>query len=641
MAEVEYRNEDGPESPLSDEIQDNVKRAKDHQRDWRDEAIESFDFYAGDQYSDDERAYLEEQLRPAITFNRVGPVIDAVHGHQINNEQDVKFLPRESSDDPMAELYSEVLRWADDLCDAPDEVADAFMDTAIAGMGWCEVYMSYDEDPDGKLYSASHVPSLEMGWDPTARKRNISDARYVFRERWWKRKEAEARWPELRNIVLSDTDVEDMQAGMHDASEAFKYENDSRRFYDPHKREVKITHYQWWEKKKIYRVLDRNTGRVIELSPGKFEKLRESLDAMGTPYVQQMKRKYFEAYLAGNHVLESNPMDTDAFTYLCITGKRDNNRNYWFGVVKGMKDPQRWSNKFFAEMQDFMASNRQGGVLAEEDAFTNVRKAEEDWNRNDAFILLAPGAIGANKIKERQQINYPSGLDRLMEIAISSIPDTSGINLEMLGMVDRNQPGVLEAQRKRASVNILAHFFKSLQKFQRARGRLALHYIQNYLSDGRTIRITGQQGQKLIQLNQNPNPNAKYDIIVDEAPSSPNQKEETFAILSNLLPFLLKMGLPAPPEILDYVPLPKTMVQNWKQAIQNQKPDPVQMAKAAKEQSAAMLNQAKTQTEQADAQEAMADAKQALADAEYKLAQARREMANIENDEIEAISKLD
>ena len=65
---------------------------------------------------------------------------------------------------------------------------------------------------------------------------------------------------------------------------------------------------------------------------------------------------------------------------------------------------------------------------------------------------------------------------------------------------DANQPGILEAQRKQAAMTILATLFDSMRRFRKINGRIRLHYIKNYLSDGRLIRIGGPDGRRIIPL---------------------------------------------------------------------------------------------------------------------------------------------
>jgi hypothetical protein len=49
-------------------------------------------------------------------------------------------------------------------------------------MGWIECYLDRDIDPDG-IVAGRRVDPLEMLPDPNARQRNLSDARFVIRER--------------------------------------------------------------------------------------------------------------------------------------------------------------------------------------------------------------------------------------------------------------------------------------------------------------------------------------------------------------------------------------------------------------------------------------------------------------------------
>ena len=98
----------------------------------------------------------------------------------------------------------------------------------------------------------------------------------------------------------------------------------------------------------------------------------------------------------------------------------------------------------------------------------------------------------------------------------------------------------------------------------------------------------------------------QYDVIVDQSPTSTSQKEETWAVMQQLLPVALKMGLPVPPELLDYMPIPSTLAQKWKEMIMHkeQQPEPQDQADAMKKmadadlsQSKAELNRAKVQSE--------------------------------------------
>lgn len=130
------------------------------------------------------------------------------------------------------------------------------------------------------------------------------------------------------------------------------------------------------------------------------------------------------------------------------------------------------------------------------------------------------------------------------------------------------------------------------------------------MSDGRLIRITTDEGEQYVPLTKPPEEVRKYDVVVSEAPTSPNQKEETFALLSAVMPQLVQMGVPIPPEVLEFLPLPADLIAKWKQMLTQPNPAQEQLqqanlaltqARAEKEQSVAMLNQVKAMVEQAEA----------------------------------------
>jgi hypothetical protein len=597
------------------------KDAKDHQRDWRNEAKENYDFYAGRQWTDDEQAEMEEQLRPPITFNRIQPMVAAVKGQFINNRLEMRYYPREQGDVQVNEMLTGAAQWADDECDAEDELTEVFEDLCITGMGWSETRISYDEDMDGKIHTAERVSPLEMYWDHTAKRKNLGDAKYLMRGRWISRKEAETRWTELKGKDFTETSDEplwDEDEGFqepHDAAKAHFYENDFSQWYNKHKDQVFVVQVQWWEHAPTYRVADPATGKLIEIDDERFSKLKDALEEQGIKYIRQLKKVYYEAFVVGPFVVDAGDSPCpNAFTLRCVTGKRDAQKKHWFGLVRGMVDPQRWANKFYSDIEDMITSNRLGGAFIEQSALVDPRQAEEIWNDPNPLIQVQDGAISRGAIMERNPINYPQGMDRMMEWAVNALPAVTGINLEMMGFADRDQPNVLEVQRKKSALGVLADLFDSMRRFNKERARVVLYFIQEYISDGRLIRILGENNkEQYVPLWKDPEAR-RYDVVVDEAASSVNQKEETFAVLMQLAPFLTSAGIPPPVETLDYLPLPASFTAAWKQQLEPKPP---------------------SKMEQVAVQRQIAEAKEAETEAPLNMAEARKKMAEAEAQELE------
>jgi hypothetical protein len=162
-------------------------------------------------------------------------------------------------------------------------------------------------------------------------------------------------------------------------------------------------------------------------------------------------------------------------------------------------------------------------------------------------------------IQPKPQSGLPTGQAEMLQFSMSAMPLVTGVNMEMLGMKDTQQAGVLEYQRRQAGVTILAPLFDSLRRFRVAQGKIMLRMIQNYLADDRLIRSVEQDHQRYLPLNRSAVV-GEYDVIVDEAPSSPNSKDRNFSIIQSLWPMLQNAMSPAiAAEIVRYSPLPESL----------------------------------------------------------------------------------
>jgi hypothetical protein len=287
------------------------------------------------------------------------------------------------------------------------------------------------------------------------------------------------------------------------------------------------------------------------------------------------------------------------YTWKCMTAERDRNKGTWFGIVRAMMDPQRWANKWMSQSLHILNTGAKGGILAEADAFDDQRAAEDDWADPSAIVFTAPGALSGNKIIPRPQNQAPPQLAELLTLAISSIRDCTGVNLELLGLVEKDQPGVVEHMRKQAGMTVLAGLFDSLRRYRKEQGRLMLWYITNFLSDGRLIRIGGPSQAQYVPLVHQGGV-VEYDVIVDDTPTSPNTKERAWGVLMQMFPFIAKMAVPPQVymELLKYSPLPETIVSKIETILQQQQTQPPPDPKMIVAQSQAALNQARAQATQ-------------------------------------------
>jgi hypothetical protein len=554
------------------------KESDKHLGDWMKEAREMFDLVSGEQWSQSDKAKLEEMGRVPVVFNRIGPVVDSICGTEVNNRQQVQFIPRTPGDSGVNEVLTGAAQWVRDQCDAEDEESDAFFDVVVCGLGWTETHLETSDDPEGQVLIERRDP-MSMRYDPAAKKRNLADMKWVQRDEFLCKEEIEEKWEGCDVGMPTVDEIANQEGRAHDATTAWTY-RDNASGWDQQTGKYLVIHHQWYTLETFWRMVDPATGQMVDMPDDRMQAMAKKMPQIQSAAVRLQRKIYKQAFVCGGCVLEKSllPVQGAGFTFKALTGKRDRNNNTWYGIVRPMADPQRWANKFFSQILHIINSNAKGGLMVEEGAVDNVRKLEDTWAQSDSINIFNEGALSGNKVQPKPMPAYPVGPERLMEFAVSSIRDTSGVNLELLGMADRQQAGYLESQRKESGLVILATFFDSLRRYRKMQGRLLAEFIQNYLSDGRLVRIVGGDGAERYVPLLKQQEVLKYDIVVDESPTSHNVKERVFMMLMNMLPGMQKMGMPPPPlEVVDYLPIPSSLSEKWKQqALQMRQQDPMQ-----------------------------------------------------------------
>ena len=575
-----------------------TQNAIDHLAEWRKEADEAYDFYAGHQWTDEEKRAFAADARVAPIFNLTAINVDAVCGLEVNNRQDVKYLPRTQGDVQINELLSSAAMWVRDEAQSEDEESDAFKDATITGLGVTET-----RKQDEETITIDRRDPTETFYDPSAKKPNLIDRRFGGRIVMMDTDQALDMFPGTDAVVLNakwaSLGIKVEKAGREETD----YPTDQSgsvgsKDYKPKK--VCLVEIEWF---------DWEGGRKV------------------------MK----QAFLGANGVLETNPLE--AWAYNFITGKRDKKSNTWYGIVRALKDPQKLINKFLATVTHIMATNAKGGLLYERGAFTDQRRAEQDWSNPQKNVELAEGALASGKVQPRVAPPLPSGAMQLIEFSMGNIRAVSGINVELLGAADRDQPASLELQRRQSAVTILASLFDAKRRYHKEQGRTLLMLMKTLPpemlvrvvvdpKDAQTVARLFQPDQQQQQQLQQAGPGApqmfeqmrqqfveqsqqqdemerfvqfqlvsqafadesiKFDVIVDEAPSSPNQQQEIAAKLADLTQRGMQITPEAQAIIVRSIGLPSTIAEQLAKAMTEQNPQVQQMAgelQAAQQQAA-------------------------------------------------------
>jgi hypothetical protein len=576
---------------LIDEFKEDYRAGVNAHSDFYKRSSEEFAFYSGKQWDATDREVLKREQRPALVFNQVAPVINAVSGTEITNRYESRFLPRTIGDSEFADTMTQIVRYVRQQCDASHEESQAFRDCVICGIGATEFYHTYTKSEYGRTV-IERVPINELSWDPSAKKGNLVDAKWLMRGKWIPAKEFEILWGKkaLDKVKSSATDKDFIGKGGETHSQTLSnlYASDFK-FYDTRQHKVAVFDYQRMNLEFYYIVLNIATGDREFLSPKDFRLIESEISGQTIPgpegieipafdWVKMPKEVYRRAWIAGDVILEDEETRAKNFTYKFVTGFLDqkDDRIEWFGLMRGMKDPQRWSNKMLSQLVHTVATNPKGAILAEKGVFENPAQARQEWGKPNPFIEVRDGAISRRKGLEIVHGKYPASMERIMELAIEAIPKTSGVNPYISGQVDdlrRTAQSAVQLIQRQGMV-ILSSLFDALSRYRKEAGRLHLNFIDAFMEEGTIVRIakdpTDTVGEA-VEFKRDWIEKVEYDVVVDEAPLSPTATTEFWNSLmqTDALTILMQTGVLTPDIVVDIMPnVPTSIRQKMKENYQ-------------------------------------------------------------------------
>lgn len=598
-----------------DQLKSWVQRDWWAQADYRTEMAEDFAFTDGHQVEEADRAEMEENNRAVVTFNLVAPIIAAVSGSEINNRTEVRFIPREIGDIKPNEILSAGAEWFRDEANAEDEESQAFEEMLQGGIGWTETLLDFDADDEGAP-RVIRIDPLEMCWDSHAHRKGLSESTRFARVRKIPRSEAIDMFPDADEEMIDadwiSKEEEGEGASTNNAGDEYRNGEEAGKDTLPDDT-VTIVQIQWRSREGFVEYLDPKTQKKAVMPENEWAQLKKAVKDIQVepPPNRKVKKLVWRQAFLGKELLGESQPCKDRSTFQPITGHWDRKERRFYGILKAMKDPQRFTNKMVAQILHIINVNAKGGVMVEEGAVSDVEQFETSYAASDAVTWIKSGRMSGVVPKP-----YPAMQQMLMaliDLSKSSIREVSGVSLELMGMREAQQSGVLEYQRRQSSMTTLAFYFDSLRFYRKQQGHVILGFLVDWIAPtGRLVRIVKEDSQQYVPLVVDEEIR-KYDVIVDDSPSAPNEKERAWAVVEKLLPIMEQAGMTLDDwaDVLEYAPLPSSFAEKIRAKAEAQKnkpqePPPEVVAEMAKTKSETVENQSQTQLNLAKAQQIQA-----------------------------------
>lgn len=498
------------------EAQQNVKNALSATSTWRQNAKQDYEFMQGKQWDDADIKKMREAGRPAITINRIRPVINLLCGYASQNETEPDFLPRSEEDDRVSRVAKGITKYCLDRANYQRNKGKCFRDKIICGLANYWVHYEFDYTKlDGEI-RIDRVSPFDVFVDPECSQEDLSDAQYIGRYSWESPRKLKQVYPDKAAEIdtlshkFDDTELE---------TGSFETVNGEALWYSDKYRKVRVVQY-WYKEYKTKRIFMTQNGVVDEDNP-----LYVVLMAMGKEPTSIPDTQIRYATFSDNLLLEEgkSPYKHNKFPlvrdYCYYTGELVDDEREPAGVVRDIKDAQRETNKNRSQRMHVVNQQTLGvkywqGPVTEQ--FKNTVK--KYGTTPGANIYMPPGVTftdgtpamdsAINMNLEQQSSNDFYAISGITPESLSgSVGNMSGKAIDLRQSVTTVQTAGIFAQTKEAELQIV----KLLWGEKNAPGLIPQFYNQE-----KAMRILGDDGQKeFIQIQPGMNQPMQEQTMLD------------------------------------------------------------------------------------------------------------------------------
>ena len=510
-----------------------LRSAQRFEEQWRRSNQQCFEYYDHEQWTEDEKAEIEERGQQPFVLNTIRPTVDMVCAQEVERRNDIQVCGREESDDSKAALLTALLKHVFDTCHFEYYHSQCFKDALIGGRGWLETGV-YTDERGKEMVKVDQVPWENVYLDPYSRKPDASDARFIIKIKWIDRDILKKLFPSKADEI--DSTFDDEYKGQEYEAQMESSDRGQEFYYDPKTQRVKLCEcwYTVPEKRKV-KVLNERTGKKEEKEV----------------FVQAVHFVIFadDIILQGSaedDKANENPLKVDLYPLVPVYCMKDR-QGRPKGIVTDLIDIQDQINKLNSKFLWTVASNR---VIMEEGACRDPELFREEMQKPDGLGILNDG--GLSKIRTDDKYRDLSYMSNHLNFLLSTEQRISGVNDSMLGLGGTNErSGTMQntriSQGAAMQTTILENLYFSKQRI----AMVILRLIGKFYTDYRVVRITqpngltdnfefnrpvrDEQGNFTGEIFNAIEDTLYYDVILKRVPPFNTMRERQLTIFAEVL----------------------------------------------------------------------------------------------------------
>lgn len=584
--------------------------------------------YDSEQWSREDAQDVKDRGQNPVVYNEIKPAVDWMIGTERRSRVDFYVVAEDDGEEAEndATNKTKLLKYLDDTNRAGFERSYAAEDMFKAGVGWLEIGLRGDRT--GVPIFVGSESWRNILWDSNDRRRDLSNARYLFRIKIVDYDVALAIFPdkraELERCIQEGDELSVFSSwmsgsGLISGLDAFGANSDEIDFITP---------------KPVGLFNPRKRVMLLECWSREPQKRQTSDDGLGDPVTFKMRVSIMTEH---DTLIETwSPFKHDQFPFVPLWAYINRRTGLPYSPILPMLGPQESLNHRMSKSLMEASSNQ---LMVEEDAIgeaMDIDEIRDELNAPDGMPIFKTGALSGNRVRERPSGGAASQQLMLAERDAMSMRSMSGVTGENRGETTNATSGKAVIAKQEQGSLLTAELFDNLLLARQMEGDLTLSMAEQFVRAPMTIRIAGE-GRKVERTRINePQADGTYlnditarraSFVVGEQAWKQSYAESAFASLMEVLTQLAASAPQIVVNLLDVVfdmhpnlPRKKTLLDRIRAVNGQQDPD----GKLTPEQEQAMqqnAEQAKAQYEatmakmQADIQEAVARGEKLVSDA--------------------------
>jgi hypothetical protein len=530
---------------------DKICRAIRDQPQWRGDSNTDADYYDGAQMKAETIARLKAAGIPAQDSNLIKPTINAVLGLEARSRTDYKVTSDDEAQSEMAEGLSAKIKEIETESRADRAMSDAYSSMIRTGLGWVEVSREYDRTR--YPYRVREIHRNDIYWDWTAREPDLSDARYLRRDRWIDRQQAMLMFPDQMALIQNawaGWNSVDVYSG-EDTGMARAYEveqtwgHHQEEFMNHNSGMVKLSEL-WYRYQEEAAVLLLPNGQSIEYNEQ--NPIHQQAVMQGVVQIERamMPRLRYSIWLGPHKFMdEPTPFPHGDFPYIPFWCFRKDRSRTPYGLVRDMRGPQDQIIDLDILLYEILNSVK---VEIDNDALDLSQNTYKEVAQN-IQSLRSITVLNANRrnqqgFKVTREHQLATQVFQLVQERKKTIEDVGGVYRAMLGASTQASSGVAINNLVEQGSTVLAEPNDNFRYGRRLVGQQILSFIVADMV-GKPQQVAVQEGakKKMVYFNQrdergvirNDIATAAVKVVLEDIPATPTFRAQQLASFTELV----------------------------------------------------------------------------------------------------------